>query len=158
MSSQIGASSPFVAGPQHLPQAGALSLDSPTQDVITVGNYQTQSVTVGLERTAKPSCVLALEVGPCVRSSPYTCGMCESLWHGTKPRRKHVTISTDSCGRLISLLPFAVPYAQTAKYHLGLDKESQKKFVARATELAGAAGWAPLGALGNPHPPAGCDN
>lgn len=32
--------------------------------------------------------------------------------------------------------------SQTAKYHLGVDKDGQKRFAERATEMAAAAGWA----------------
>lgn len=36
------------------------------------------------------------------------------------------------------------PVPQSAKYHLGVDKDGQKRFVERATELAQGAGWAAL--------------
>lgn len=42
-----------------------------SQDAITVGNYQTQSVSVGLGQTAKLSCVLALEARQNHASFPF---------------------------------------------------------------------------------------
>jgi len=98
-----------------------------------VGNYQTQIVSKGIERLAKPSgCTLALEAShawlplrPC------------TVWPLTWPGAV--------CGHAKRR-----PSLQGAKHVLALKQEQVQTFTAKVGELCSAAGWAAAGAPRGP--------